>query len=293
MTYEKIPEIVDFIKAKEMDKSEHTIISYKESINKFLNFTGFSSLKEIENCESKVIRDFQKHLQESGLQNSSINTAMRPLKVMMYWMLSEENQYAKRNPFLGIKALSCVKKIKPYMTEEEVLKLLSSNIDFENKAIFALYITTGLRRNELVTLKLEDFDGSRIKVLGKENRWDYIPVMPEVSDMLYMYIDWRNRKYGNTQDALFLSKYNKQYSDGAMWYKFKTSLAYAGFTEERIKELHIHSMRHTFCANVGEFTDIYTLQKAMRHASMSSTQIYAHMKDRKLDQAILSQKPIF
>jgi site-specific recombinase XerD len=178
------------------------------------------------------------------------------------------------------------------MTEEEVLKLLSSDINFENKVIFALYITTGLRRKELITLKLEDFDGIRIKVLGKENRWDYIPVMPEISDMLYMFIDWRNKKYGKRQETLFLSKYNQQYSDGAMWYKFKTSLVYAGFSEKRINELHTHSMRHTFCANVGEFTDIYTLQKAMRHASMSSTQIYAHMKDKKLDQAILNQKPI-
>jgi site-specific recombinase XerD len=292
MTYEKIPEIVDFIKAKEMDKSKHTITSYKESINKFLDFTGFSSLKEIENCESKIIRDFQKHLQQSGLQNSSINTAMRPLKAMVNWMLSEENQYVSRNPFVGIKALSTQKKIKAYMTEEEVLKLLSSDINFENKVIFALYIVTGLRREELATLKLKDFDGEKIKVLGKENRWDYITVLPEVVDMLYMYIDWRNKKYGDKDEHLFISKYNKQYSGEAMFYKFKTSLAYAGFSEDRIKDLHTHSMRHTFCANVGEYTDIYTLQKAMRHASMSSTQIYAHMKDKKLDQAILNQKPI-
>lgn len=289
--YNNIPEIAKYFNAMELDASPNTIRSYRNAVNKFLNDTKFTSLKEIENCDGDTIRKFQKHLKDAGIENSTINSTIAPLKAMMSWMCSEENGYAQRNPFASTKALKTQKKIQEYMEEWEVNKLISSTKSFENKTIFLLYLTTGLRRIELVNLKLSGFDGEKINFIGKGNKEAEIKLIPEVANMLHMYIEWRNKKYGNTNEEIFISDLRKKYSDGAMWYKFKTEMKKAGFSDERIAELHVHSLRHTFCANVGEQTnDAFTLQKAMRHSRVSTTEIYMHMKDKKVDSAILNQK---
>lgn len=286
-----IAEIAKYFESMELDSSPNTIRSYKNSINKFLDKTKFTSIKQIEDCDGDTIRKFQKSLKDDGVQNSSINLAIAHMKAMMSWMCSEENQYAQKNPFTSIKALKTQKKIQEYMEEWEVKKLISSTKSFENKVIFLLYLTTGLRRSELVNLELSGFDGEKINFIGKGNKEAEIPIMPEIANMLYMYIEWRNKKFGNEHKEIFISKNRKKYSDGAMWYKLKTELKNAGFSDERVEELHVHSLRHTFCANVGEQTDdAFTLQKAMRHSRVATTEIYMHMKDKKVDNAILSQK---
>lgn len=286
-----IPEIEMYFSALEMDSSPNTIKSYNNAVNKFLSDTKFSSIKEIENCTGETIRTFQKHLKEMGLENQTINALMAPLKAMMSWMCSEENGYAQKNPFHGIKPLKVQKKMQEYMEEWEVKKLISSTKSFENKTIFLLYLTTGLRRAELVNLKISDFNGEKINFIGKGNKEAEITLIPEVANMLHMYIEWRNKKFGNAKEEIFISKNRKKYSDGAMWYKLKTELKKAGFSDERISDLHVHSLRHTFCANVGEQTDdAFTLQKAMRHSRVATTEGYMHMKDKKVSNAILNQK---
>jgi site-specific recombinase XerD len=292
MTYESIPEIVNYIKAKKMDKSEHTIISYISAINKFLEFSKATSILEIEQYDSDKVREFQFWLQENGLENSSINTAMRPLKALFYWMI--KNKKAKRNPFLGIEQLKTPKIEQAYFTEDEERVLISSTKSFENKLIFAILLRCGLRRTELITLTVDNFTGDHIKVEGKGKRQRSLILEREVSDMLYMYLDWRNKKYGDKNKEIFLSKYNKPYSESAILYKLKTSLKYAGFPEKRIKELHVHSLRHTFCTNMYEVAkDDYTVQRAMGHESQKTTTLYSHLRDTALDRAMLSQKPIF
>lgn len=288
--YNNIPEIAKYFSAMELDKSPNTIKSYNNAVNKFLDDTKFTSIQEIENCNGETIRKFQKNLKDQGIENATINSIMAPLKAMMSWMCFEENRYAKKNPFAGIKALKTQKKIQAYMEEWEVTKLISSTKSFENKVIFLLYLTTGLRRIELVNLELSGFDGEKIDFIGKGNIQASIPLMPEVANMLWMYIEWRNKKFGNENKEIFISKNRKKYCEGAMWYKLKSELKKAGFSDERVDELHVHSLRHTFCANVGEQTgDAFTLQKAMRHSRVSTTELYMHMKDKKVGNAILSQ----
>jgi site-specific recombinase XerD len=290
--YNDISEIEEYFSVLELDKSPNTLRSYEKSVTKFLDFTGFTTIEEIENCGASKVREFQKYLQQDEkMENTSINAMLAPLKAMINWMCSEENSYATKNPFVGVKALKAIKKDKAFMEEDEVKRLISSTKSFENKTIFLLYLTTGLRRTELVNLKLDGFDGQKITFIGKGNHEDTIRLLPEIAYMLHMYIEWRMKKYGTKQKEIFISKYNKKYSDGAMLYKFKTALKNAGFSEKRLDELHVHSLRHTFCANVGAQTeDAFTLQKAMRHADIATTKIYLHMKDKKVEHAIMNQK---
>ena len=85
-----------------------------------------------------------------------------------------------------------------------------------------------------------------------------------------------------------------KYSGEAIRQRIHTIGVRAGLSEERLKEIHTHTTRHTFCANlIDSGADIRVVQGAMGHASIGTTMIYAHLRNETLDNAILNQKSIF
>jgi integrase/recombinase XerC len=291
MSYENISEIVDYLEALRLDSSPKTIETYIYSIDKFVSYFKIESFDEIKSLTASDIRKFQSFLKDSGLAMSSINTVMRPLKAMYNWFINDKK--LSDNPLLGVKALKEPKKEQAFFTEQEMKALIISAPKLENKLIFALLFTTGLRRDELVKLRVENFNGTHIKVEGKGQKERSLILQRDVIVMLYFYLEWRNQKYGYDLPNIFLSKYKTPFKGESILYKVKAGIKRAGFPENRIKALHTHSLRHTFCTNILEVSDPYTAQKAMGHANLSTTTKYMHLRDSALDRAMLNQQPIF
>jgi integrase/recombinase XerC len=285
-----ISEIEEYLKWIEMDKSPQTLRLYKNSIDRFLIFFEPQSFEDIKKITSKQMRELQYHL-KSTMKESSVNSYMRPIKAMFNWLV--KNEYLEKSPANKIDEMKVPKKSQDFLSEEEQILLMNACDTIEDKLVVAILVTMGLRREELCSLCLNDYDGKKIRILGKGNKERDIPVPDDVKVLLDNYIVWRNKKYKNTTNALIVSRKGDHYRGDSIYNKLKNLLVKSGLSEDRVDKIHPHSMRHTCSANLlSSGVSIYTVSKILGHANISTTLIYSHLHENALETAINSQKSI-
>jgi integrase/recombinase XerD len=298
MKYDHIKQVEDYFSFMEMDKSEHTIRSYVSATERFFDYMQIKSLEDIKKITSSNCREYIKNLKDSGLGNSSINAHIRDLKAIFNWMRKEE--CLEKSPFDNIKLLQMGEREPIFLSIEEAEKVIASCKRLEDKAIVSLLLTTGMRREEIVDLTLAGYNGTHVTFIGKGNKQRTLPLFPEVIELLDKYIKIRNKKYGDTYKCLFVSKsckiYNRdgRFSGEAIRSKVKHACKMAGFSEDRINELSTHKLRHTFAVILMSTTDdIRIAQEALGHSDIKTTMKYAHLLNKKFDNAILNQPNLF
>ena len=287
-----IKEVTDYFNMIKTDRSPLTINIYKRSLNKFFSFLNIKTLEDIKNITTINCRDFINSLIESNIQKSSINCYLRSLKPMFnYWI---ENDIIETNPLSKVKLLKTQKKLVSYLSEDEISVLVETpNTTPTDKIILALFLTTGIRREELINIKISDISDQHVIINGKNNKQRKLVLRPEICKLLESYIPYRLKKYGLSHPELFISMKGSKFTGDGISKKIKRIMKESGFTSERIKQIHTHSLRHTFVANLFESgADIYTAQKALGHELLKTTEIYAHLRNSALDRSILNMKSL-
>lgn len=181
---------------------------------------------------------------------------------------------------------------KDYLTSRQVKKVLETAKEesLRDYAILALMFTGGLRTIEVSRANISDIrtagDNTVLYIQGKgrEEKTDYIKLMPEVEDAIRAYLS--SRKPTTSSEALFTSEANnskgKRISTRTVSDIVKQALVRAGFNSDK---LTAHSTRHTAVtlALLGG-QSLQEVQQFARHANITTTQIYAHNLDRALNQ---------
>lgn len=287
-----ITEVQDYLDFVQLDKSSCTVNSYELAIRKFFEFLNINAFEDIKNITPNDCRKFQAYIVTSGSKKSSANQYVRALKAFFNFLL--ENESIDRNPFNVVKFLKQEKTIPVFLSEVEISTMVNACEKVDDLPILALLLTTGLRRNELVTLKLSDIVDGHILVNGKGSKQRNLPLQDQVISVLNKYIEYRNNKYSDKVEYLFVSKMGCGYSGEAIRLRIQTIGKRAGIPQERLEKIHVHSMRHTFCANmIDSGAEMRVIQGSMGHSNIKTTQIYAHLRDSTLDAAMLNQKSIF
>jgi len=292
-----IEQVDEYFSLMEMDKSPHTIVSYQGSIDKLFKFLNIKNFEDVKNITARDIRTYQSELQKGNMSRknkkmsrASVNTNTRPIRAMFNWLI--ENEYLKKSPLEKVKSLKEGKKVVAFLSEEEESKIISVCKNDQDRLIFAIMILAGLRRDEVCSLNVSSFDGTHILVEGKGDKERKLRLLPEVIELLNKHIVVRNKKYGSTTDALFVTKGGKHYTGDAIYKKIKSIVQLAGLSEERIKAIHPHTARHTFCTNMLEITSLPQVQFAMGHSRSETTMRYSHVRNTAIDSSMLKQKSI-
>ena len=298
--YQNLDPINDYMSLMKLDKSENTIYDYSKKIERFFDFLGVTTFDDVSNINLQDCRKYMTHLSGEGLMKSSINSYIRPLKALFDWLVGSE--YLDRSPFFRIKYLREPVREVAYLSLQEAQKTLKACNRFEDKLIISMLLTTGLRRSEITGLKLLDYDGSHLRIIGKGDKERVMPLLPEVRVMMDKYIKIRNKRHGDKYPWLFVSKggsfgkeseNNGQFSGESIRRKVKNAMEMAGIPEKRLDSLSTHSLRHTFTANLFQSnTDIRTAQVALGHSNIQTTTRYAHLSKSAFDKAVLNQKSI-
>jgi integrase/recombinase XerD len=272
-----------------LDKDSKTIQSYLSAIDRFFDFLNIQSNEDLFYISALKGREYQQHLKNQGLSNNSINTYFLFLKVFFNWLVGEEK--IDKSPLAKVKNLKANEINRAFFSEEEVKKFFEHCKTNEEFAMFGIYFTTGLRRSELINIKLSQLDGYTIhNVIVKRGKTRDIYIPDDVLVYLTKYLKQRNRKYPDNE-YLFVSNWGKKFSGEGIRYKFNSILERAGFPKERIEELHVHSTRHTFATNLlsnGE--NMKTTQESLGHSDIQTTQkIYAHIHKNRVSEAMRNQ----
>ena len=296
MKYDYLENIKEYFDFLTLAKSPNTLASYVISVERFFDYLHVQTIEDVKKITPSNCRSYMMQLKEDGLKISSINAHIRPLKAIFNWLV--DNDYVNKSPLNKIKLLKEEKREVDYLSVDETKKIVSACTRLEDRAIVATLLMTGLRRDEIASLKLVDYTGTHITVIGKGNKQRTLPVASEVKMLLDQYIKIRNKKHGNTYEYLFVSKscklsqLNGRFSGEAIRAKVKRALVLAGFPKDRMDTISTHKLRHTFASTlVLNDVPVETIQLALGHTNITTTMRYVHINKQKMDDAILKNLP--
>lgn len=276
--------------------SPHTVAAYSKDIQRFFDFVSKEyQLKSLLVVNYSMVRSWIVYLVDSGISNSSINRKISSLKTYYKFLL--KTSQISETPLAKHRALKVAKKIQiPFsQTEvEDVLELFDHANDFQtlrDKLIVELFYSTGIRRAELIGLRLSDVSEVQktIKVLGKRNKERIIPLLPSVLTTIARYKSFRAvlPSLGASKILLVTSKGNAIYE--TLVYRVITRY----FSEISLKvKKSPHILRHSFATHLlSQGAELTAVKELLGHASLASTQVYTHNSIDTLKQVYKNTHP--
>jgi integrase/recombinase XerC len=234
-------------------------------------------------------------LVESGLSNRSVNRKISALNTYYKFLLKVGD--IKLNPLSKHKALKTSKKIQVPFSEAEVeivLDDLNFGDDFEsvrNKLIIEIFYSTGIRRIELVELKLSSIDihNKTLKVLGKRNKERIVPLLNSVVQTTSQYLKLRNElEIISDKERLFLTKKGVKIYETLV---YRIINDYFSLASSKVKKSP-HILRHSFATHLlNQGASLNAVKELLGHSSLAATQVYTHNSIAELKKVHVNAHP--
>ena len=280
----------------EKNYSALTVKAYQNDLEAFLSFVEKEhETSSIGNVNYSQIRSWIVFLVESELSNRSINRKVSALNTYYKFLLKIGD--LSSNPLSKHKALKTSKKVQIPFSEAEiktVLDDLNFDDDFEsvrNKFIIELFYSTGIRRIELVELKLSslDFSNATLKVLGKRNKERIVPLLKSVIETARKYLIKRNDIACVSNDEyLFLTKKGTKIYETLV---YRIINEYFSLASSKVKKSP-HILRHSFATHLlNQGADLNAVKELLGHSSLASTQVYTHNSIAELKKVHVNAHP--
>jgi integrase/recombinase XerC len=265
----------------EKNYSPLTLKAYLADLQAFRKFIVLEFQENtINDVNYQQIRNWIVSLVESGVSNRSINRKTSSLNTYYKFLLKINTITV--NPLNKHKALKVSKKIQVPFSEGElhqVLDELNSVTGFEcvrNRLIIELFYATGIRRIELVQLRLSDVDMSNrtLKVLGKRNKERLIPLLDSVLKTIEIYLKQRDELEDVVDKShLFLTKKGVKIYETLV---YRIINDYFSKVSSKVKRSP-HILRHSFATHLlNQGANLNAVKELLGHSSLAATQIYTH-----------------
>lgn len=265
----------------EKNYSALTIKAYGKDIQSFLDFLKEEykdeNLKEVNYSQ---IRTWIIKMVNQNISNRSINRKISSLNSFFKFLIKTE--YIKINPLVKHKALKTSKKVQVPFSEEEinsVLNKISHADSFEgvrNKLIIELFYATGIRRIELINIKLKDIDleSKTVKILGKRNKERVIPLLNMLVDSIKKYLEKRKSlEVIEDKDYLLLTVKGVKLYETLV---YRIINEYFSLASSKVKKSP-HILRHSFATHLlNQGAELNAVKELLGHSSLAATQVYTH-----------------
>lgn len=296
-------------------KSPNSVDQYNADLNMFLKYMKYHFHLSNEKDFSKIvisdfsISDLERITQEdihTFISYLSINrrcgpaTCARKISTIRIFFkyLTVTTNTLKNNPAQNLETPKLNKRLPKYLTLEDSQNLLSTcanDDDNKNKerdfCIITLFLNCGMRLSELVGINISDihFDDSRLTVVGKGNKERAIYLNKSCINAIQDYLKVRptnaKKDSKNSDKALFLSTYRQRISKRTVENIVSKELQKAGLDTTKYST---HKLRHTAATLMYKYgrVDIRALQELLGHQSISTTEIYTHVDNQQVRNAI-------
>ncbi|MFN4235614.1 MAG: site-specific tyrosine recombinase/integron integrase [Bacteroidia bacterium] len=264
----KIAQFKDWLNSRRY--SANTIKTYTEALRTFLKFNNHKAIREIKNED--LIRFNNEYILRNKLSISFQNQIVNAIKLFFRKIENCEMEVDL------IHRPKREKKLPNVLSKEEVKQILEAPTNIKHKAMLSLIYACGLRRNELLNLKITDIDSKRKLILikqskGKKDR--IVPISDKIIELLRMY-------YKKFRPKLWLFEGQKeceQYSETSLQKVLQNAVEKAKIN----KPVTLHWLRHSYATHLLESgTDIRYIQELLGHKSSRTTEIYTHVSVKSL-----------
>jgi len=259
--------------------SSNTIEAYRNDLNVFERYLSDEfDVTNINNTNYSYIRSWIVDLVNRGISNRSVNRKITSLNSYFKFVLKID--LINENPLTNHKALKTQKKIQLPFSENEMLSVLDLDNYEDNftgvrdRLIIDLFYTTGIRRIELIQLKISDLNinNKYIKVLGKRNKERIIPLIDSTINILNKYFSYRD-ELKSEETFLFITNKGKPVYEKLI---YRIINKYFDTISTKVKKSP-HIIRHSFATHLlNNGADLNSVKDLLGHSSLAATQVYTN-----------------
>lgn len=295
-----------------LNKSPNTVKEYNYDIANFLKYikksyklTDEKDIKlikindmDITTLKRITLEDIHRYISYMAMELKS-SPATRARKIssirVFFKYLTSKAKILDFNPAQDLETPKLGKRMPKYLSLEESKKLLdvaqdeSDRNNVRDYTIITLFLNCGMRLSELVGINITDIDFSESKmtVIGKGNKERTIYLNKACMKALTDYLSIRphDRVRNDSRDALFLSERKERISNRSVQDIVKKELRKAGLDTSKYS---VHKLRHTAATLMYQYgdVDIRALQELLGHESISTTEIYTHVSNERVRDAV-------
>lgn len=267
-----------------------TIARYRQVINYFCNFANISEIDEVTEENTRSMFYYGR-----TTLNWTPNTFICYHKsLMVFFRYCIKEGFLKANPIEQIEVPKLERKLPSKLTKQDAMRILevvdnypyqSNFLRFRNYAIFATFIMSGIRKQELLNLKYTDVDIENLSIFirqGKGNKDRIIPINYRLAEALKKYLEVRKKAYKTCPEFFTCYTYDMGFGESGIKRLVENIVKATGI------KFTIHKLRHTFATLMLEGgCDIYSLSKMMGHSDIKTTTIYLAASVHHLREQIL------
>ena len=294
-------EFYDYLK-KERAFSSHTIDAYRNDLDRFiLSFP--KTLSDLNQIDKDMIYNFLSEEFDKNYKSKTIARRLASIKSLFKYLIRSEQ--ISQNPSINIKTPKVEKKLPNFVDIKVIDKLMEipdikTTKGLRDRAIIELFYSTGIRLSELANLDLSSIiidsnkntgeENYMVKVLGKGEKERIIPFGREAKYWIDKYLNTRgfsiNSGLGNL--PLFANLKEKPVAYSTIKRRIRNYIKLVSEGEG----LGPHILRHSFATHmIDRGADIRSVQELLGHSSLSSTQIYTHIKPERMKKVHANAHP--
>ena len=279
--------ITEFLDQLWLDKgvSEHTLSAYGTDLRKFALFLA-QQKKNLLDADSQLLNRYLAQRIDKAFSPRSTSRALSSLR-RFYAYVHQSGKIAQ-NPLSQLLNPKIGRSLPKTLSEQDVDALLSAPdindpIQFRDKAMLELLYASGLRVSELVGLSMQQINLQHglVRVTGKGQKERLVPMGEEAAHWLRLYLQQGRVLLLGSQllDVVFPSSRAQQMTRQTFWHRIKF---YAKVAHIRA-ELSPHTLRHAFATHLlNHGADLRVVQMLLGHSDLSTTQIYTHVAQARL-----------
>jgi len=240
-----------------------TCKTYLSMFSKFMKHFGDQELESISELD---IRQYLQGLIVQNCSDSFVNQALNAIKFYYEVVLEMPNR------FYSIERPQKKRILPTVLSPEEIAKMITNTKNLKHRCIISLLYSAGLRRQELLSLKLTDIDGKRCVILIKDAKGG----KDRLTSLSLVLLEQLRRYWKENQPKtyLFEGKVNMPYSPTSVANIVKKAAYLSGIK----KKVTPHVLRHSFATHLLENgTDLRVIQTLLGHSSLKTTEIYTHV----------------
>jgi integrase/recombinase XerC len=255
--------------------SRHTVQAYETDLQGFFSHVGVSKLEEV---EREDIRSYVVYRMNERVSPRTISRELSSIRSFIKYGM--KRKWIDQDPALGVKSPKLGKQVPRFVSKRDMMALLDSLdfrtedvMEYQSGLIVAVLYATGIRRAELMGIRIEDIDFAekRIRVTGKRSKERVIPLTNELSHLIKEFIIKR-KAYEVDHPYLFFTVNRKP-----LYPKMVYNLVHKALSGMNVRQKSPHVLRHSIATHLlGSGAPINSIKDLLGHSNLAATQLYTH-----------------